>query len=308
MASIQQIVNEQFLDRVAALEKGEKRYGAAQSKALSGTDPESRISISVRAGSKMYARALTGINFGVSVLNFAHSDLEKIHKLTSEIITVVENAASPNSSRADRAAAQRAMDEHGSTIKDMLRNSYFGKKNYLQKDVLADVLEDVGLIADKSETIKTAFDQFITLGKDATLADPDIKGVNSSIPREAGKADSVHDNEPLFGGKRTLTKAADAYAVLDDLKAFQGQIANNIGALNGLSEVLEQNALLVRSTALAFLEIGETLTSETDANDVARKLQSMILKDARAALSQAENLEPLIVATLNYEDAGITTE
>jgi hypothetical protein len=148
----------------------------------------------------------------------------------------------------------------------------------------------------------------MTLGKDATLADLDIKGVNSSIPKEAGKVDSVHDNEPLFGGRRTLTKTADAYAVLDDLKAFQGQIANNIGALNGLSEVLEQNALLVRSTALAFLEIGETLTSETDANDVARKLQSMILKDARAALSQAENLEPLIVATLNYKDAGITTE
>ncbi|NBW39842.1 hypothetical protein EBR25_02445 [bacterium] len=301
-------MNEQFLERVAALDKGEKRRGAAISKALSDTNADTKISISVRAGSQMYARALTGINFGVSFINFAQSDLESIQKLTREIIRSVEKTASPNSSRAERVEAQRTIDEHGAVIKDTIRNSYFGKKNYLEKDVLINIFEEIGLVADKSEPLQNAFDQLLTIGKDGALADLDIKGVNSNLPREVGKPSSFHNDEPLFGGRRTITKAADAYAILDDLKAFDAQLTSNLNALNSLSEVLGQNSLLVRSTALAFIEIGKSINSETDAGDVARKLQGMILKDARAALSQAENLEPLIVATLNYKDAGITKE
>ncbi|MCB0331470.1 MAG: hypothetical protein KDD70_17485 [Bdellovibrionales bacterium] len=309
MATIQAVVNENFLTRVAAIQKGEKRAGGdAINRALSGSSSEGKITTSVRAGSKLYARALTGINFGISFLNFARSDLEQVSSITDEMIRVVEDAASPSSSKNERLVAQRTLRELGSDVKEILRGAEVGERKYLTGEGIREVFSAIGLDPQKSRPTRQIFDKFIALDQDETLVDPGIKGSDSPIPKELGKPNTAQGSKDLFNGARSISKTADAYAILDDLKAFSSQVKNNIAVVDELAQKLGENALLVRTTALAFLEIEDSLTDEPQAADVARQLQRLILKDAKAALSQAENLEPIVVATLTYKDSGIVQE
>jgi hypothetical protein len=309
MTTLQAVINDNFLDRVAALHKGEKRQGKALTNALSGNaNEEDQVVTSIRAGSQMYARALTGINFGISFLNFARSDLAQVGKLAEEMVGAVERAASRKGSRNDRLQAQRVIQENGQAIKTILRGAEVGDREYLTGEGIKEVFSSIGLDPDRSRSLEDIFKNFVSLDKEENLIDPAIKGEDSPIPRELGKPKSTHSTGKLFDGSRSLTKAADAYAMLDDLKAFSAQVQQNLVVVDELAVVLEENAFLARSTAVAFLKIQDSIGSAPEASTVARRLERMIQRDARAALSQAENLEPMIVATLTYKDSGIVVD
>ncbi|MCI5064671.1 hypothetical protein MRY87_02980 [bacterium] len=307
MASIQNVLNEQFLERIVALQKGETRRGAALNSALSGQRADT-VTTSIRAGSRMYAKALTGINFGISFLNFARSDLQQVGKLTEKLTAVVEEAASRRGSRNDRLQAQRSIREIGNQVQDILQGAKVGDREYLTGKGIEEVFEAIGLGPSTSRTNKAVFEQFVSLDSDQSLIDPDIKGRDSFIPRELGKANPKQATASLFDGSRALTKTADAYAFLDDLRAFSDQITTNLQVIDHLTEIASENALLTRSTAIAFLEIGDAIGSAPKATEVVRSLQRSILKDARAALSQAENLDPILAATLTYSKNGIVVD
>ena len=59
---------------------------------------------------------------------------------------------------------------------------------------------------------------------------------------------------------------------------------------------------------MAFLDLSEQITSTAEAEDVANQLRDRIQRDAPAALSQAENLEAIIVAALalNPDELGLS--
>ncbi|RIL09900.1 MAG: hypothetical protein DCC75_05525 [Proteobacteria bacterium] len=111
---------------------------------------------------------------------------------------------------------------------------------------------------------------------------------------------SVTTTEPeqLLSG--SVATRPDAYRTLTDLKALKKQIESNISALDNAKEAIEANIDIVRAAGLAFLELSDQIASEEDAEEVAFKLQRLIRKNASKALSQAENLEPIVVAALTY--------
>jgi len=92
--------------------------------------------------------------------------------------------------------------------------------------------------------------------------------------------------------------------MLNDLKGLREQITQNVDALSNAFQVVADNITLVRATGLALLEIGEGLTNETDATLVAECVRRRIRESAGEALAQAENLDPIAVATLTYTSSG----
>jgi hypothetical protein len=117
------------------------------------------------------------------------------------------------------------------------------------------------------------------------------------------KDDSAEYTE-ILDPARGLTSRPAAYRVLNDLKALREQITTNVDALRNVFEVVAQNIELVRATGLALLEIGDSLTNETDAAAVAESLRRRIREQVPQALAQAENLDPIAVATLTYSGSG----
>ncbi len=103
---------------------------------------------------------------------------------------------------------------------------------------------------------------------------------------------------------RGITSRPAAYRLLNDLKALREQITSNVDALQNAFDVVNDNIALVRATGLALLDIGNQLTNETDAAAVAESLRRRIRESAQEALAQAENLDPIAVATLTYTSNG----
>jgi hypothetical protein len=104
--------------------------------------------------------------------------------------------------------------------------------------------------------------------------------------------------DSLFDDATNIRNRADAFRVLTDLEALQEQISENVEALDEVLNVVGLNLDLVRETGLALLEIADSIGDTDDAALVARQVRSAVRENAGAALSQAENLEPMIVAAL----------
>ncbi|MFM1847108.1 MAG: hypothetical protein RL417_582, partial [Pseudomonadota bacterium] len=125
----------------------------------------------------------------------------------------------------------------------------------------------------------------------------------NSIAGRRIRSDSTEYSE-ILDPSRNITSRPAAYRLLNDLKALREQITTNVGALKNAFDVVADNISLVRATGLALLEIGNELTNETDAGAVAESLRQRIRVSASEALAQAENLDPIAVATLTYTSSG----
>lgn len=105
----------------------------------------------------------------------------------------------------------------------------------------------------------------------------------------------------LFSSEANIRSRPDAIRMLGDLKALREQIDDNISGMDNALKVIGDNLELVRQAGLAFLKLSDSVNTSQEAEQVARKLQMEIRRNAGAAIAQAENLEPIIVATLALE-------
>lgn len=128
----------------------------------------------------------------------------------------------------------------------------------------------------------------------------------TTVPHRAalGSAKSAEVDSLFTGDNANIRTRPNAYRTLNDLKALKKQIGDNEKAIDFALNTMRKNVQLTREAGLAFLEIADQITSESKAEDVARRLHTEILGNASAALSQAENLEPLVLAALNRLSAG----
>lgn len=102
----------------------------------------------------------------------------------------------------------------------------------------------------------------------------------------------------VFASDRSIIRRADAFQMLEDLKALKGVLKDNITAITHAISVVGDNLKLARATGFAFLNESDALTSETDADKVAQKIIEDIRRDSKGALNQVENLQAITVAAL----------
>lgn len=123
----------------------------------------------------------------------------------------------------------------------------------------------------------------------------------------SGGIGTAREFDRIFDSNRGIRRRADAYKMLEDLKAMRRQIDTNISAIKNAMSVVGKNVDLVRATGLALLEVADQVTNE-NADQVAALIRKQILANAPGALSQAENLEPITVASLAFDRAASSTE
>lgn len=296
MVSIARFVSSNLVDRITALSAGESRSGQAFAQALQGGagGGEDKISRTIRFGAQAYATSLSGINFTASALNLAESDLEQLSALTNEALFAVSRASNPRASKEIRSDATRTLYSVGKAFDKIIDNAILGDKEYLTEAGLSELFVQIGLDPQSSKTVGKVFDTFIFEGSDNLLASKDIKGdtQNSS----AGE---------LFSNSRRINTAKEAIQIQEDLVALNNQIQTNLEGFKELRGVLAENAFLVRATSIAFSSVAEQINSIDDANDLAQALRKEISRNAQSVAAQAENLEPLIVAALTFEQNNL---
>jgi len=114
-------------------------------------------------------------------------------------------------------------------------------------------------------------------------------------------SDSSLEFDSIFNTSNNIRTRGGAYRMSEDLKALKDQIGENIKALDKATKFLTDNIDLVRATGLAFLSISNQITTEKDADSVAARIRAEIRRNARGALAQADNLDPITVAALTFD-------
>ena len=118
-----------------------------------------------------------------------------------------------------------------------------------------------------------------------------------------GERKSLPEFSKLFGGESDILSRASAASVINNLGAIRDRINENREALNDAKEIIGSNLDLVRAAGFASLNLSKEITGAPEARDVANELARRIRADAPQALSQAGNLELVIVAALTGQGA-----
>ena len=102
----------------------------------------------------------------------------------------------------------------------------------------------------------------------------------------------------VFDNSLNLRTMADAYRVSNALGALKEQLENNIKTMDKMFDVIGENLDLVRAAGFALLDLSQEPLTDLTADDIAKRLRSEIIKNGSKALSQAENLQPLAIASM----------
>jgi len=103
----------------------------------------------------------------------------------------------------------------------------------------------------------------------------------------------------LFSSDANILTRANATRMKVDLKAMKEQIKKNLTAIDASLDSLQRNMDLARNAGLALIETTQTLTGKESSDTVAAIVREKIRKAAKGSLSEAENLEPMIIAALS---------
>lgn len=283
--------------------QGLASQGSKKPLGLSAAGASADISSGLRTGAQTLASAVQVLNATISFVNVADADLEKLGKITDKMLSIVEEAAGGGIGYQRRLEIDNEYRRLGQEFRDIVDLAEYEGDNYLTLDGLGAIFARSGLSQEESDSIQGVLSEFV-VGTDGSLASVETKGarpprVSQSAYAAEGRQ-SYSEFEDIFDPERSLLDRVDASVLAEDLRALKSQITDNREVLTEARKVVGLNLDLVSSTGLAMLEVAEKITSADDADKVAHEIRTLVRKDARAALAQAENLEPIIVATLAF--------
>jgi hypothetical protein len=300
--SLSAVINESFINRfrgIAADQRG------SQSPLATGGAEAPTISEGLRVGARTFASAVQTLNSGIAVLNASDNSLKILGNTVEEMLTLADQASSSATQTQTRHRLNLEFKELVFAFQDAVKTMTEGEVDFLESQDIAQVLTNIGLDPEESNEIGELFKQLVLSEGDDLLVNQDIQG-QGQAPMPSTLANQRFQSvaeRSLFDPATNILSRESAFEVLHDLKALKGQIDTNQEVVQKLQQKISLNLDLVRAVGLSFLSTSEQITSIDDATTVAKRLRSEIRKDAGAALSQAENLEPIVVAALAYDSS-----
>lgn len=298
--SLSSVIDDRLIKRFQGVASSSS--GNSLAKALSGQGSSTAsIGTGLRLGARTFATAIQGLNTAITFLNTGKATLDVLGNITDKMITLADTASKGSTGSDTRHNANVEFQRLANQFQLDVKNSKIGEREFLTLSGISEYLQLVGLDKEKSDSVAAIFNRFVVPEDDDVLASEEVQGKRPvPIPPGAYTA-TAHvtvDYTKLFDDQVNIETRPNAYKVLNDLKALKEQIKDNQKALDSGVETIGKNIDLVRAAGLAFLNISDQITNETDASKVADKLRVEIQQNASAALSQAENLNAIIVAAL----------
>lgn len=298
--SLSSVINESFINRFRGVAADQR---SDQGPLAAGGSSAPTISEGLRVGARTFASAVQTLNSGIAVLNASEGSLQILTNITEEMLSLAEQASSSSTQTQTRRRLNLEFKELIFAFQDAIETTAEGEVDFLESQDIAQVLTNIGLDPEESSEIGELFRQLVLSDDDELLVDQDIQGAGQApMPNAltARRSQSAAERS-LFDPATNILTRESAFEVLHDLKALKGQLDTNQEVVQKLQQKISLNLDLVRAAGLSFLSASEQITSIDDATSIAKRLRSEIRRDAAAALSQAENLEPIVVAALAYD-------
>jgi flagellin-like hook-associated protein FlgL len=246
VSNLTKVVNESFVLRFAGLASG-SGGAVTKSNATSTT-----ISTGLRFGAQTFAKAVQGLNAGISFLNISRGTLEKLTEITDKLITLTERSTKISTSADARKGLNLEFKRLASDFQEVVEQAKFGERNVLNVEDISELFTTLGLDRESSESIAAIFKEFSTPDEDEQLASEEVKGTRPYfLPRAAF-------NNPVSDNSYYLEKITDAPIVGTGLTTIPGGISTVNSVYTATDDILNQNT---GNVSLFTQDIGGSLTT-----------------------------------------------
>jgi hypothetical protein len=297
VSSLRQVVSGNFISGLTKIGQQESS-GAKIAKTASGQKGPA-LDVSLRTGAANFAKSLQALNIAISYVNVSRATNEKLLDIVDKLDLLVTKGAKGAVGSQGADLMQLEFQSLSRDFQKSIKDATVRGENVLSSTDLSSVLVRAGLDPGKVESIAEAFKGFASLESDSAATKTDGETQSTRIPVEAfGRA--IRQVAAAFGeavneGDTSDTSSAFK-AVRDQLREIRKTVKGNVDALNKITDIVGQNMKLARAAGLALLDLSKSVKGNEEAESVADELQRRIRSGAAGAVSQASNLNALLVA------------
>lgn len=180
ITSIEQILTKEFIIGLGS----NTSTGSSIASALKGGGQSSadKVSVGLRRGAGIYAKAIGNLNTVGAVLNTAQALMEDLGKITDKMIVIVERATKASTTNSTRAKLDQQFKKLVNDFRETVENAKIDDKEILTKEGLQEFFINAGLDPEKSKKIAAVFDNFVLPKEEDVFASEEIKGGALKLP------------------------------------------------------------------------------------------------------------------------------
>jgi hypothetical protein len=260
------------------------------------------IDVTLRGTAKNFAAGVQALNVGVSYVNVSRDFNRRLLTTVGKLEDLVSRAGKGNLSNATAKVMREEFEALSGDFRDTLKRSKVEGRDVLDPQNLASVIAEAGLSPDKVEELRAAFRGMRSLTKSSTGADGESVSLPPTISVDEFASALRRSTRDLSGEEDDEATQEDVSAnfsrIRDSLRGIRATLRENLTSLEETTDVLRQNLEITRAAGFAFLETSRSVKGTESPEEIAERIRKQIQAAAPTALSQAQNLEPIMVAGL----------
>jgi len=300
VSSLRQTINGNF---VTGLQRRSKPAKTGLSALKSDANS---LPTSLRTGARNLAAGIQALNVSVTYVNLSRQVHEKLLDVVTKLDLVVAKSSREGVGSQTSAQYQFEFQAFNKEFQDIIKKAKIQGSDILDVNTLTEVMIRSGIDPEKSDELKGAVDKIepLTGSSEKTAQSVDslipVNSFSSAIRRVTAAFAEASATE---GEELSLDVKSTFREVRDQLESVREKLEGNIKALNKAVEVVGDNMKVARAAGFALLELSEEVKGNEDPEIIASKIRDRIRRDASSGLSQAGNLNSIIVAglTLNSD-------
>ena len=174
IGSLRSVVNESLILCFQGVAQGANPTSFGQS--LRGGASKASLSDGLRTGARTYATAVQALNSVASLVNLSESTLQKLGKITDQLIDVTERSTKPGVGYQGRSKLDRQFRELGEEFQKIIEEAVVGDKQFLTTAGLTELLSMVGIPPSSASSVAKLFEEFVLSPASDQLAAEETKG------------------------------------------------------------------------------------------------------------------------------------
>jgi flagellin-like hook-associated protein FlgL len=288
---------------IKTLEK--QAQGGLQSSPLKQGDSPG-LNVTLRSTARNLAAGVQSLNVGISFVNVSRDVNSKLLNMVDRLEVLVSKASKGGASGATANAMREEFAAVATAFQQGIKKAKVNDQDVLDPDTLRQVLAQAGLKTEEIDELAGAFKQMTSLSKSVVNEDGSVTTSSDLIPvAEFGQAmrrasAAAQSDDPAEAEQDVSTSFRQ---IRDKLRTVGNRLRENIDALDKTTEVLKKNVDLARAAGFAFLEASNSVKGNEDPDKLAEEIRREVQSKAPRSLSQAHNLQAIIVAGLTSVEA-----
>jgi hypothetical protein len=236
------------------------------------------------------------LNASASFVNISLDSNEKLLELVSSMETIAEKANKGNVYASTARRYRTEIDDLARKFDEAITEATDGEQDFFDPTELEGSLVQAGLDPKKVSELAVALRKFSSPAETTVGSDGSVSTNGNPVPlaefQRALRSVVFDDTDP------TEDKSGFFSKIKKELQDIRIKLTTNISALKGTAKLIGDNMTLVRAAGFAFLDVSNEMNGSESADQIAEQLRARIRGSAGAVITQAQNLEPIMVAGL----------